>query len=175
MSDPIQSISQSNYILHNIDAKKLYVQEPLFTANSGDAVYVGWRPDETVLWSYSGTTAVTSGTLSEAASNFDMLRVCFREATVGDAAYQGGNLVGFIDIGECENGNNEHSGTCCFSFHNLLQNATIGLRYGLFYLTSPTTFTAYRGERPITAASSGTSIGNMWPTKIVGINRKENA
>lgn len=32
----IQSISQSNYILHNIDAKKLYVQEPLFTANSGD-------------------------------------------------------------------------------------------------------------------------------------------
>ena len=45
MSEPIQSISQGNYILHNIDAKKLYVQEPLFTANSGDALYVGWRPD----------------------------------------------------------------------------------------------------------------------------------
>ena len=129
--------------------------------------------NETVLFQYSGTNAITSGTLSEAASNFDMLRICFRDATVGDVTYQGGNLVGFIDIGECENGNNNHSGTCCLSFHNLLQNATIGLRYGLFYLTSPTTFTAYRGERPITAASSGTSIGNMWPTKVVGINRKQ--
>ena len=55
MSEPIQSIAQNNYILHNIDAKKLYVQEPLFTANSGDAVYVGWRPDETVLWSGSSS------------------------------------------------------------------------------------------------------------------------
>ena len=65
MSEPIQSIAQNNYILHNIDAKKLYVQEPLFTANSGDAVYVGWRPDETVLWSGSSSTSAFNITLNE--------------------------------------------------------------------------------------------------------------
>ena len=79
MSEPIQSIAQNNYILHNIDAKKLYVQEPLFTANSGDAVYVGWRPDETVLFSAansSGSTAQTI-TLSEPYSAFDRLRMYY--------------------------------------------------------------------------------------------------
>lgn len=71
MSEPIQSIAQNNYILHNIDAKKLYVQEPLFTANSGDAVYVGWRPDETVL--YSGA-AVSNCTLTEPITNFNSVK-----------------------------------------------------------------------------------------------------
>ena len=72
MSEPIQAISQGNYILHNIDAKKLYVQEPLFTANSGDAVYVGWRPDETVLWSGTGSNVAT---LSESMQNFSRLKI----------------------------------------------------------------------------------------------------
>lgn len=72
----IQSISQNNYILHNIDAKKLYVQEPLFTANSGDAVYVGWRPDETVLWEGSANiTSTTSYKTSESVANFDRIAV----------------------------------------------------------------------------------------------------
>ncbi len=70
----IQSIATNNYILHNIDAKKLYVQEPIFTANSGDAVYVGWRPDETVLW--SGTANVgTVMELSEPLLNFQTVRL----------------------------------------------------------------------------------------------------
>ena len=73
MSEPIQSIAQNNYILHNIDAKKLYVQEPLFTANSGDAVYVGWRPDETVLWEGNASTF----SLSEAATGFDNLQITY--------------------------------------------------------------------------------------------------
>jgi hypothetical protein len=73
MSEPIQSIAQNNYILHNIDAKKLYVQEPLFTANSGDAVYVGWRPDETVL--YSGTVGTSAVTLSESFKNFESIKL----------------------------------------------------------------------------------------------------
>ena len=70
MSEPIQSIAQNNYILHNIDAKKLYVQEPLFTANSGDAVYVGWRPDETVLWSGYSTGSIPVFDLSDDISAF---------------------------------------------------------------------------------------------------------
>lgn len=68
----IQSIAQNNYILHNIDAKKLYVQEPLFTANSGDAVYVGWRPDETVLW--SGSASGGSISFSEPLTSFDEVK-----------------------------------------------------------------------------------------------------
>ena len=75
MSDPIQSISQSNYILHNIDAKKLYVQEPLFTANSGDAVYVGWRPDETVLWEGYSTGANPVFNLSDNISNYEYIEM----------------------------------------------------------------------------------------------------
>ena len=72
MSEPIQSIAQNNYILHNIDAKKLYVQEPLFTANSGDAVYVGWRPDETVLYEGSGQFGIN---LSDSIYNYDKIAV----------------------------------------------------------------------------------------------------
>ena len=78
MSDPIQSISQSNYVLHNIDAKKLYVQEPLFTANSGDAVYVGWRPDETVLFLHSSVPMSPTGTvyqMSEPITHFERIKV----------------------------------------------------------------------------------------------------
>ena len=77
----IQSIAQNNYILHNIDAKKLYVQEPLFTANSGDAVYVGWRPDETVLW--EGNASAFS--LSEAATGFDNLQITYYPTEGGTA------------------------------------------------------------------------------------------
>ena len=72
----INAIATNNYILHNIDAKKLYVQEPLFTANSGDAVYVGWRPDETVL--YSGNLSQgnkESIPLSEPITNFEKFKV----------------------------------------------------------------------------------------------------
>ena len=78
MSEPIQSIAQNNYILHNIDAKKLYVQEPLFTANSGDAVYVGWRPDETVLYSGQATGNLT---LSDNPLNYERLLVTFNAST----------------------------------------------------------------------------------------------
>lgn len=69
----INAIATNNFILHNIDAKKLYVQEPLFTANSGDAVYVGWRPDETVL--YSGEEPTSAVSLSETWKNFDRLKI----------------------------------------------------------------------------------------------------
>lgn len=69
----INAIATNNYILHNIDAKKLYVQEPLFTANSGDAVYVGWRPDETVLW--SGTANAGEFTLNETYKNFEKIGI----------------------------------------------------------------------------------------------------
>lgn len=97
MSD-IQSISQGNYILHNIDAKKLYVQEPLFTANSGDAVYVGWRPDETVLWENSDSWNLPGCTLSENFSNFEKLKIY--SSIVGSAAVV--NEVSIVDGSTCD-------------------------------------------------------------------------
>lgn len=88
MSD-IQSIANNNYVLHNIDAKKLYVQEPLFTANSGDAVYVGWRPDETVLWSGDSTVLNQTFNLSEPFTNFKKIRFkhCFEGSGVFAPVY----------------------------------------------------------------------------------------
>jgi len=73
----INAIATNNFILHNIDAKKLYVQEPLFTANSGDAVYVGWRPDETVLWSGEPARLSTVTNLVESMNNFEHIDFYF--------------------------------------------------------------------------------------------------
>ena len=172
MSEPIQSIAQNNYILHNIDAKKLYVQEPLFTANSGDAVYVGWRPDETVL--YSGNSNITTGALSEPATNFNYLRVSFAEKAAG-AAYPGGQLVSDLDINECLAGNNISSACAGLSYHELGTSVDLGLRIGIFYLTSPTTFSSYHVEKQANSTAAAGNIGNMWVSKVIGINRKENA
>lgn len=170
MSDEIQAIATNNYVLATQQA---VTHDNSMSGNGTVDSPLGVVPgyNETVLYEYSGTAAVATGNLSESVENFEMLRLCFREATNGNA-YQGGNLVGFIDINECQNGNNVNSGCVCISFHNLTQNDAIGLRYGGFYLTSPTSFTSIRGERPINGTSSGTSIGNMWPTKVIGINRK---
>jgi hypothetical protein len=71
----INAIATNNFILHNIDAKKLYVQEPLFTANSGDAVYVGWRPDETVLWSGNLSSKNTEITLLDSLKNYNSYKI----------------------------------------------------------------------------------------------------
>jgi hypothetical protein len=89
----INAIATNNFILHNIDAKKLYVQEPLFTANSGDAVYVGWRPDETVLWTNTGSkwTSCTGFTLSEPISGFE--RIIYKAAMFNTDEYIMGSIV----------------------------------------------------------------------------------
>lgn len=153
MSEPIQSIAQNNYILHNIDAKKLYVQEPLFTANSGDAVYVGWRPDETVLWSGTLASGATA-TLSENISAFDKI------AFVG-YSHNGSNYVA--------NGESNVNGN------------SISL-VGLTYLPGEVDFVECRISNT-TLTCDGTIVlsptqGNKlngYITKVVGINRKENA
>lgn len=151
----IQSISQSNYILHNIDAKKLYVQEPLFTANSGDAVYVGWRPDETVLWSGTLASGATA-TLTESITAFEK--------------------IGFE--GYCHNG----VGYSVYAEAPVISTA-VRIAATTFWPGSPE-FDIVKCECTNTTAKSwGTSIlyngsttnvsGTI--TKIYGINRKENA
>ena len=161
MSDEIQAISQGNYILHNIDAKKLYVQEPLFTANSGDAVYVGWRPDETVLWEGSATNAVTT----EDPNNFEQLRVCVKNTATPEIS------TFTVDSSNTPFGMNAFGGFADGQqIFGLLRGVitTAGLSFG----DSKTNKIPYSdgGSKTITVAAGG------WVyTKVVGINRKENA
>ena len=155
MSEPIQSIAQNNYILHNIDAKKLYVQEPLFTANSGDAVYVGWRPDETVL--YSGSVK-WDGTvpLSEPISSFNEIKVYME--TQNDAAeyslYYPGTTKTINAIIPKGDGNNDY-----------LYNTrwTVGSTALSYYKTF------------IQSIGPNTQYKEVGIFEVIGINRKENA
>lgn len=162
MSEPIQSIAQNNYILHNIDAKKLYVQEPLFTANSGDAVYVGWRPDETVLWSGNirsdGTTYPASASLSESIENFNYVRVegyCHNGTQFPwtTTLYTNGAAIYGIGLGQW-------------------RDVTKELDMSRFKLDG-STVSAMEGTWIIPSQNWGNTVSNV--TKVVGINRKENA
>ena len=164
MSEPIQSIAQNNYILHNIDAKKLYVQEPLFTANSGDAVYVGWRPDETVLWSGNGAV---SAALSEPMTNFNRLKIKL------------GNLDGtdgtqYVEVPAVPS-----------AIKNLTYNAGGGSNFyfvGLYCSADENSITINK-EAALLKAFGSTAYGGQGEItgykpalhEVIGINRKENA
>ena len=160
MANEIESISQGNYILHNIDAKKLYVQEPLFTANSGDAVYVGWRPDETVLWEGPATGNIT---LSEPCTNFEKL-----ELTTTD------NEIITIKVAEqnfslifCPAPNTNYG---FFSFVNFtLSGTNITTNVGQVLNAG-----AYNAGTPTMTWDKSSGFKN-WCVKVCGCNRKENA
>lgn len=166
MSEPIQSIAQNNYILHNIDAKKLYVQEPLFTANSGDAVYVGWRPDETVLWSGSFTNEASGMPLTEAADNFEKLK--FIHYWNGNDTWVNwaetimpvtDDYITLSNITQINNNGAVYFSTNVIKFETTAHNKLIhiaGYR------------NTFKNENPST-----TDITHI--TKVIGINRKENA
>lgn len=126
--------------------------------------------DETVL--YSGNSNITTGALSEPATNFNYLRVSFAEKVIG-AAYPGGQLVSDLDINECLAGNNENSACAGLSYHELGTSVALGLRVGIFYLTSPTTFSSYHVEKQTNSKAAANNIGNMWVSKVIGYNRKE--
>ena len=170
MSEPIQSISQGNYILHNIDAKKLYVQEPLFTANSGDAVYVGWRPDETVLW--SANSVQSAANLSEPMTAFDYVKVYYADDFTDTTRY---HTVAQLDpnfgahewqpvggLGEANawigityiSANNDYT-TLCVPKVKLLK------------------FGAWNSTDTAINATTGANVNVLY--KVVGVNRKENA
>ena len=164
MSEPIQSIAQNNYILHNIDAKKLYVQEPLFTANSGDAVYVGWRPDETVLWeNMNGTQSGCS--LSEPITNFERILISYGQ--------NNGRQMMQVDPRLCSGGSNVPL-TIIPTFNN--GYASIYTQSWRF--SNTTTFVSSFKAKELwgnTAAVSARDTGNQYVYGLTGINRKENA
>lgn len=169
MSEPIQSISQSNYILHNIDAKKLYVQEPLFTANSGDAVYVGWRPDETVLYSGQATGNLT---LSDNPLNYERLLVTFNASTGNTDMGAGSEIF-------------EPDKTHLVCLHNYFMYQTTQTAFNnmneAWAVYSGVDTTAWTrtigGWRNGSTYTSNLNNSNdfLKVSKVIGINRKENA
>jgi len=158
----INAIATNNFILHNIDAKKLYVQEPLFTANSGDAVYVGWRPDETVLWSGDQTTSAFNIALSETCQNFEMIR--FEGITNNGAGWP---MNGLTYTNSVRDGGK-------------MECSLIGVDPNHFKATvmemSGTNLKCIQMfEKNMLTTGTGTSRNDFHITKVIGINRKENA
>lgn len=167
----IQSIAQNNYILHNIDAKKLYVQEPLFTANSGDAVYVGWRPDETVLWSGNSGQVTASMLLtvplSEPASAFEKIQIkC-------NCSYGAGTVIQTYSYNDSSENNiypitlagGNAEGNTLYIDKGYVKFSGSSAIFGggsRFNFMSPTSGNLNTNRGPI-------------PIEIRGINRKENA
>ena len=172
MSEPIQSIAQNNYILHNIDAKKLYVQEPLFTANSGDAVYVGWRPDETVLYdnpTNHNVATTAEFVMNESLWNFHRAFIEFDNMEFTDQPL---NMEVDLDIST--------TGT---SYYTPMRNAntfpTLNIPFANFYINSVGNIKyTNRGLLYGTWTNIGTTTGDSRGyrvRKVIGINRKENA
>ena len=173
MSDEIQAIANNNYILHNIDAKKLYVQEPLFTANSGDAVYVGWRPDETVLWEGSVivSTAQNVLNLSESLNNFETFKIYDKSidrANIGTRITEFNSVSSEIYFGTEDAWIDSWQPTtegCCYIGHNYYSannNRDKICTLRSFYKSLPTS-----------ASEATHNLGIVY--KVVGVNRKENA
>ena len=168
----INAIATNNYILHNIDAKKLYVQEPLFTANSGDAVYVGWRPDETVLWEGNGTSVGTKTqdfNLSESYKNFEQTEIWW------------GNQIGSSPRGTVIMRYPVDPTTNAWQGINACSDYPNHISYKMCFLSaiSDTEFTAYSYRQA--AVNTSTTANFVWgtpkqyyecyPIKIIGINR----
>jgi len=172
----INAIATNNYILHNIDAKKLYVQEPLFTANSGDAVYVGWRPDETVLWENSTwlghdvNPGTNSATLSESIFNFDSVKI-YAARTVLNAT-----ALPSINVNEYDTTLiSGQSGQCLLNGFFITQTNTPFDAWTLLKFNNGIGVAEVSGgQKPLTG-SIDTGKVFYHPYKIVGINRKENA
>lgn len=171
MSEPIQSIATGTYMIGETSATNFEAGTGIsITQPSAGTLRIS--NDESLL--YSGSTNITSGNLNESARNFELLRVSFAEKANEDA-YAGGELVGWLDMNEYIIGNNI-KGTCAgIAFHNLTQAQALGLRVGIFRLTSETTFASEHYEKQLNSSNAGSTIGNLYVTKVVGINRKENA
>ena len=160
----INAIATNNFILHNIDAKKLYVQEPLFTANSGDAVYVGWRPDETVLWSGADTSATQ--TLSENITAFEEIKVYGKSHNFYpwiSQVWVNSDVVYGVGAQMWWNAPPEYD----ISRYCLSGNKITPMK-GSWY-------TWANGGTATTGDLTGNAAQNSYICKVVGINRKENA
>ena len=168
----INAIATNNFILHNIDAKKLYVQEPLFTANSGDAVYVGWRPDETVLYDQSANqncSVTAEFQMNESLWNFHRAFIVLDNMEFANSPV---NME--IDL---------DTTTTATNFYTPMRNGnsfpTLNIPYANFQINSSGNIKYLdRGLLYGTWTNPMTTTGDLRGyrvRKVIGINRKENA
>lgn len=166
MSEPIQAISQGNYILQGTVATSAGIIGDGSTQNP-------LRADETVLWSglnYINSAGFASITLSEATTNFNTVKIAFA---------RGGNFAGdevfeFVP---------DDSKTYLASLDCYDNNFTSMYCYFNSFTLSGSTFAELNGKcgyyQVINGTSPGASVNKTWcwlhPYKIVGINRINNA
>lgn len=152
-----------------VKSNDLYVQEPLFTGTSGTSAYIGWKPDETVLWNAGDIYKTTAFTLSEPLTAFEKVRF---------------EITGYTHV-YAENTHqtpsaNDEELTTCFTYYcknsdgaplQMMMgtySSTDGLNYGLVrskFLYMPNTATVWEGN-----TTDGPHL-----QKIIGINRKPEA
>ena len=81
MSEPIQSISQGNYVLQGTVATSAGIVGDGSTQNP-------LRADETVLWSGTYSNTTTSISLSEPTTNFNTIKVYWQHQTMEKPAFE---------------------------------------------------------------------------------------
>lgn len=182
MSEPIQTISQGNYLLSNLTSQKLYAQSPLTTGVSGTSAYIGIEPNsqynETVLFSGSDAWGYGDIILSESLKNFKRIKVLATRAYSGD------------------NNTDKYSGPWCEFECDGISNTTAAWgavtpaiyegpywKYSTF--TANSTFnhlTWYQGGYIKITNPTDYAEGSNWIDgksvgikAVIGINRKENA
>lgn len=157
MSEPIQSISQGNYILQGTVATSAGIVGDGTTQNP-------LRADETVLYSVTGQPeALTTWNLSDNPNNFEKLEITYQ--TYPEGPY--GNKIG---ICPCIND--------CYSLDNVFYNS-VGQHYYLMFWQLSSTNNQMNltkgGFRQIDSTSTAvTNQTTLRIYKIVGINRIAN-
>lgn len=163
----IQSIAQNNYILHNIDAKKLYVQEPLFTANSGDAVYVGWNNEATLFSNSAGVAGSNFPvTVSEPFSAFESVKFEWEMWNEGDYNKALTEVIPKNNkfVLDSFYWNTQNNNLFYFAYPFVLNDLSLSFSADGKYKNLGTT---------ATTANAGRAAFKLYG--ITGINRKENA
>ena len=164
MSEPIQSISQGNYVLQGTVATSAGIVGDGTTQNP-------LRSDETVLWSgtafnpeHSNKPMNGTAYLSESIFNFDQIRFDF--TAVNYTFNESVLLTNPIPTGQ----------VCYFNVKKEQNNNNlyIGTRYGFTNDTTLTGFCSYGATQNISAMTGG-YWGYGGIARIIGINRIANS
>ena len=164
MSEPIQSISQGNYVLQGTVATSAGIVGDGTTQNP-------LRSDETVLWSgtafnpeHSNKPMNGTAYLSESIFNFDQIRFDF--TAVNYTFNESVLLTNPIPTGQ----------VCYFNVKKEQNNNNlyIGTRYGFTNDTTLTGFCSYGATQNISAMTGG-YWGYGGVVRIIGINRIANS
>lgn len=161
----IQTISQGNYLLSNLNAQKLYAQSPLTTGVSGTSAYIGIEPsaryNETVLFENGTTTSATALTLSEDYTNFERLRIQYEiwpEGYYRLALEEVSTDTPYFTVSHDFMNSNYQNNFYHFCYTLSAENSSIKLNKAYFQQLGTSTVNA---------------VTSMKIQKIVGINRKE--